>query len=412
MTLILLKAGLIILPYYETLMRGCPLAIVQAPDTRVAKAFLGIWVALAIGLTSLYAGEIRGCKNKWLILFLIFIPLNIHLSPKYNIEINGIDSTNYWVWKPFVMILCYFLMFMAVQSLNITRKSLRSIFSVVMWCGFIMGGYVLLQNAGWDQFFSKRLGDQFLAVTKPVTVGTLGNSTIVSPYIAMIVPFALYFNRYIISTVLILAVIATQSAMAIGAMVVSVILYSCLRWRVKASIAVLAVIIISASLLINVKTTNPSQYANIMSNITNTNGRIPVWKETIRIIKEEEIGNKIKSRYPFTGVGLGSYPILIRPLIKTMFSKAHNEYLEILCTLGIIGLILFLLSIGYMMKSAFYAYIDDFNRLELITLMSSFVCIALIAGGTFVWQIAPTIFYTIIIVGLLHNRRILNGELE
>jgi len=436
MTFVLLKIGVILTPYYELLVKLLPYGHVATPDTRVAKTFIGLWIALAIGLSAMFSGEIRKCKNIWILFFLVFIPLNIHLAPKYSIQLNGVDSTNYWVWKPFVMMLCYFIMFLGVQSLNITKETLKSLFGTIVWCGFIMAVYMILQNFGWDQFFESKTGEAYRTVTKPITVGTLGNSTLVSPFVAMIIPLALYLRHisatfpqqkkpifiitsWIVVPTLIYAVWLSQSNMAIGAMIVSLILYSCLRWKMRGVFVVYLALVLSFSVLNGIRVLNHSQFNKMETKITAANGRIAVWKEIIRIAKEEKLGNirnasgnVIKARHPFTGTGIGSYPVLIKQITKSIFGQAHNEYLEVFVTMGIGGFVLLMLSIMFMLLSSMFAFFDDFNRDELAALLSSFVCIALVALGTFPWQIAPIIFYTVVIVGLLHNRRILKGVLQ
>ena len=414
MTLFLLKIGLVLTPFYELVLKLFPYCAPVAPDTRVAKLFLGTWLALAIGVSALFKGEIRECRNKWILLLIAYIPLNIHLSPKYAIDLNGIDSTNYWVWKPFVFCLCYFLMFLCVQSMNINKKSLEKIFRVMVWCGAIMAGYVLLQNAGWDQFFNVRTGGQFDFVTKPTAVGSLGNSTIVSPYIALIIPFALYLRKYAIAGLMISAVIATQSGVAIGAMGVSLLVYSCLRWKSRGVLAVVLAVSLGIAGLIGYQTVKQERFTKITESILNTNGRMNVWKKSIKTIKEHKFGGSPMSKFrnPYTGIGLGSYSVLMKPILKTPFDKAHNEYLEVFCTLGIAGLFLFLAAIGFILKSVFFAYIDNFSVPEITALFSSFFCMLLIAFGTFIFQLSPHNYYAVLVVGLLHNRRILKGELE
>jgi O-antigen ligase len=86
--------------------------------------------------------------------------------------------------------------------------------------------------------------------------------------------------------------------------------------------------------------------------------------------------------------------------------------LQVFSEAGFVGLFLFLAAIGYMLKQVFYAYLDEFNRKEVVALFSSFLCIGLVAFGSFPWQIAPIIYLTIIVVGLLHNQNILQGEMK
>ena len=416
MTMILLKVGLVLTPFYEILVKLFPMAVVQTPDTRMAKSFLTMWLALAIGLSALFLSEIRMCKNKWILFFIAFIPLSIHLSPQYNIELNGVMSPNYWVWKPFVEILCYFLMFTAIQSLRINRQSVKSILTVMVWCGTIMAVYVLIQNTGWDQFFNKRTGgvnnNFFFSVTKPITVGTLGNSTIVSPYLAILVPLSIYLKRHVSTIMLICAVLACHSHVATGAMILSLIAYSCLKCGKKLTLVVFLAVLLALSVASWSNYFHPKEFRQARSRIFKDNGRVEVWKSIIIAMREKEFGIASKTRHPFTGLGLGSYPIVMKPEINTIFAQAHNEYIEVLCQTGWVGLILFLCAIGHMLKKIFNSYLDGLNRAEITALTSSFICAALIACGTFIWQIAPTIYLSVIVVGLLHNRNLLKGELE
>ena len=411
MTMILLSIGLVLTPFYELVIKLFPYSVVMTPDTRVAKLQIGMMLALAVGLYSLFSGEIRRCKNIWILLFLVFIPISIHLSPQYNIELNGVMSPNYWVWKPFVLYLSFFLMFMSVHSLNITKESFKSLLNVMVWCGFVMAVYVLLQNFGWDQFFNKRLGAEFVQVTKPVTVGNLGNSTVVSPYIAMIIPLALYLRRWVFAGVMVCAVIACHSTMATGAMIVSLLAYACLRGGLKAILGGVLVGLTVAAVLSFAGYKNPKGFDKVASKVMNDNGRVAVWRGVVEKMKNGEFGES-KSRYPFTGIGPGAYSILMQPLLKTKFAQVHNEYLQVFCEVGLIGLFLFLMAIAFMVNSVFRSYLAGTNVPEFSALLASFICIALVACGTFIWQLSPHNFYTTIIVGLLHNRRLLKGELE
>lgn len=83
---------------------------------------------------------------------------------------------------------------------------------------------------------------------------------------------------------------------------------------------------------------------------------------------------------------------------KETFYEAHNDYVELLYNSGFIGLILFLGAIWRMVKINLVR-LNEYR----IALLSSFLCIAINAGGLFVWQIAPIIFNTLVIAGLLHK---------
>ena len=82
--------------------------------------------------------------------------------------------------------------------------------------------------------------------------------------------------------------------------------------------------------------------------------------------------------------------------------------LEALYNFGIIGLALFGLSVFYMLKNAVPKVIG-FGNDRAIAVLASLFCICIFAGGVFTWQIGTTAFYTVVLVGLLHNNEFLNG---
>lgn len=67
---------------------------------------------------------------------------------------------------------------------------------------------------------------------------------------------------------------------------------------------------------------------------TSNSGRIYIWKETLRSIKER----------PLLGVGIGNYPVVLDELqtATRAGASAHNIYLQIASTVGVLGLMVFL----------------------------------------------------------------------
>ena len=90
---------------------------------------------------------------------------------------------------------------------------------------------------------------------------------------------------------------------------------------------------------------NPEQQGILLKRIrsiidlseTSNNGRIYIWKETLRSIQKR----------PLLGVGIGNFPTILKqnPTAIKAGASAHNLYLHIAAELGIIGFIIFILII-------------------------------------------------------------------
>lgn len=354
-------------------------------DTREPKMFLALVFALVLGLLVLYKEKVS-LKNPFLLGFMAFLALSYKFIPK--ITINNLPS-NFWFWKCIVFIGVFFLMFVGIASIKFSKEDIRKILTVMVWVGFVMSLYALCQFFGLHQFFigATERGD-FLHIPSAMVGGTLGNPTILSPFIAMIIPLAIYLRKYLVAVVMILAVLATQSSLAIAAMVVS-LLFLLYTKQGRKYPAILLLIIFCCLCFFALK-----------SGKISGSGRFLEWPKIIQNVISPVDGKE----YSYTGYGMGSFPYIYAVRTGSIWAKAHNEYLELFSNTGIVGLSLFLLAIGYM----FYINLGDFfarNRL-IISLLSSFICIALCAGGTFIFQTGATIYYTIVIAGLLHNQTI------
>lgn len=397
MTKLLLGIGIVFIPFYEIIVLLFPGAAVLAQDTRAPQGFLAFWLALGIGLIAVYRGEIRKCHNRWVLVLIGYLLLSMRLALRTPLVMNNILCPYFGMWEPLFKVTCYFFMFLAVSSLTITRKEIDLILKVMVWCGFAMSLYMFLQWFRLDQFYFEKTEMQFLTIANRRISGNLGQPTIVSPFIAMIIPVALYLKRYFtfLAVAMIVAVSLTKSQVAIGAMIVSLLLFFVMN-KPQAILLLLIIGLVSTPFLL--------KRVKIESS-----GRFDMWE---RVIKDWKTSPIEKGKpYSLTGAGLGRFTFLYHDKNKDNNHQAHNEYLQILYDLGLFGLALFLLSILDMMIRALRAWWRAANyRKPLIAgLLCSFVCIALCAGGTFPWQIGPHIFLTIIVIGLLHNQNVLKG---
>ena len=162
---ILISIGIILIPFYEVLFRIFPYVYVNSGDTRVHKSICAVWVALIIGLCSIYSGEIKAFKNKWVLFLVGYLLLNFHLGFRPEFQMNRVSSGAFWVWKPFFFSLCYFLMLVSVASIEFKEIDVKRIMKTMSTCGIVMAAYIVLQKFGITQFFITKAAQSFTGVT-------------------------------------------------------------------------------------------------------------------------------------------------------------------------------------------------------------------------------------------------------
>lgn len=383
----LISLGLVIVPFF--LPRGY--------DCREPKMALAIGIALSLGLWGLYKGILKPIKNIWACLFIGFLPLSVLMAPgTLQLKLFGADLTLFWVWKPLYIIMVFFLMFLTVSSYEFKAKEIKVILTIMSWVGFLMSFYMILQFFYIDQFVRNLYGSNFNLMGR--VGGTIGQPTLVSAFVAMVIPIAIYLKKYIFAIIMFIAVCLTRSQVSIGAMVFSLMFLYGMTGK-KQFISMISLSIILGSLLI------ADYVIRKESGIVSLSGRAKGWEQTYKDITEPFVKGD-EAGHGITGYGIGSFHYLHRLKHHSNFAQAHNEYLELCFNTGIVGLGIFLCAIWYMVRINI-SFKDIFNKKVnwyRACLLSSFVCIGTAAGGNFVWQIAPMAFYTITIAGLLHNK--------
>jgi hypothetical protein len=376
---LLLNLGLSVIPF----------VIYPGLDSREPKMAAALVFALTLGLVGIYQGKLKPIRNKWLLFLVGFLLINIWLCPKPAVKFEEIAIGSFWVWQVLSYVLIFFLMFATVSSVSFEDKQKDTIFKVMSYVGLVMAIYAILQFFKIDQFYTLSSANEALNTPSGNIGGTLGNPTIVAPFIAMIIPICLYLKKYWFSGIMVIAVLLTKSQVAIGALIVSLVFLQALRDKktaIRIGILSLIFIVVGTMAYFN----NPK-----IKSLVGDSGRFIQWKQIVKDVNSP-IRPELKNKYPFTGLGLGSFKYIYHIKNKSEFHQAHNEYLEILYNTGIIGLALFLMSLWTILKGKI-----DRQRKFLLT---SFVCIAMCAGGSFVFQLGPHLYYTLTILGLLNQR--------
>lgn len=388
-------AGLVIIPFYEVLADMLPFVNIDAPDTRAGKLAVATIFALVIFAVSAYKGCLKEFKNKWVLVMLVYLVAVEAFMPNLKMVIMEVEHAHFWIWEPLFRVICFTLLLWAISTCEFTGERITRILKVICWCGTVMAGYVVLQSIGADEFF--KVKPSVNAITQPNLGGTMGQATLVSPFIAMVVPLALFLKKRWQSVVMIGAVILTLSQVAIGAMCVGLVGYFAHKNK-AALISGTAVLLIGAVVLGVGYFKSP-----VINGFIKDSARFEAWGETLEDIKDFPLKNK--KSIAITGAGISGFTHFNRQFHDNGFREAHNEYLEILYDTGAIGLILFLLAIFTMVKERWTpkkAWNNDITPYR-VALLTSFLTISLCALGTFPWHLGATIFYTIVICGLLTN---------
>ncbi len=389
-----------------------PFLIIPGFDMRTPKEVIGLMLALSCILIALFHGEIKRYRNYWVLAFIGFMYVGILLAPDFreyalafvtrgqvNLLLNR-SVAELWMFKSFSYILIYILFMIVVVSREFEKKEILMITFLMALCGFLMSGYVLIQRAGLDQFFSiipLSVDHTIAGLPTPEIGGFLGQATVVAPFIAMTVPLALYLKKYIWVIVMVLAICFTVSKVgmvSVGAGLMFYLFFSTRKYyKAIATVLILVLIVpVVIGLFAFGGMDKVVAYCEHQSS-----GRVGAWVDIWQSFSEGYNGKK----FTITGMGAGSFRQWFSVLYNNKWWQAHCDPLEALINFGIAGMCLLLLAIRKFCWKVFK------NKNELIVAFTaSAFTIVLSSFGTFSLQIAPNIIYLLIILGLLQNKNI------
>lgn len=370
-----------------------PVFFIPGQDIRDWKMKTAVVFASALGAVGLYSKGIL-LKNKWLVALIAYIPVSILIAPVPQIKLVGLDVNSFWSWEPFLHIVLFTIMAGSIAAQQFEYWEIDDILKTMVLMAAATSLYMLLQFFMIDQFFKPL--DSFIPGRGHVA-GFIGNPTLTAPFVAMMIPIALHYRVWGIAILLGLATAAADSQIASGAAVVSILAYlSSKGW--KAAIICGLMLVLGAGVI----AAKPG--------IMEPKERFIMWKQIAKDIVEP-IAPGSDATYPLTGRGIGSFKFVFHQQHPgtedkpNRFMQAHNEYLEFTYGCGIAGLFLMLMAMFQMFKQNidWRRYIYSWQDSRKMALLASFLCIAISAGGTFVWQIGTIAFFTTVLVGLLHN---------
>lgn len=385
----LLSIGLVAIPFLELIVYGLLPAQVDYADTRIPKEFLSIFFCFAIIFLKIINGGLKiPTKNIFLILFLPWMFISLMHAPNFGMTISDLDITGFWNFKPMLYVFIYFMLFSAIVDEEWTRFKIHDVVSIISHCGLAMALWAVTQRFGFDQVF--------FASTENVMTGSLGRADIMGCFLATCLPASLYFKRWwhVAFTVFVIAFSNSEMSMA-SAVVCSAVYFLAHRKRVVIGIGI--VLLMFFAVVTKLEWDNSRYIDSKISKFAS--GRIAVWRQSVEDITGP-VFNTSRRTFFMTGMGPGAYRYIfpIRHPKMMLWKQAHNEYLEVLYNYGFGGLCFFMAAIGFMVWKVWRLL--DFKKIRVF--LAIFSALAVGSFGTFLWQLAPFQYLTVICVGILH----------
>ena len=388
--------GLVFIPFYEIITTlFLPAQSIAFFDTRFPKECVAFTLALFIALAGLYTGRIKPIDNKWLFLFVGYLVVSLNKIPIVPVDLGGFDISNFWVWKPFMQILVFLFMLCVVCSMTWLPRTIEKVLTIMAWCGFIMAIYVFIQKLGLDQFFYVRSREVVMGTSVPALTGTMGSPAGVAPFLALCLVPAIYLKKTWFALSMSGAAFLTHSDMAVFSGIAGILIYLCARDFRK--LAVMAFILVFTGLTCLFWTDASGKH------LLNSNGRLGVWETMVKDLSYP-MSEQDPRRFAMTGFGLGSFEHVYNMKHPTTSGfpprEAHNEYLELLWCVGIIGFLLFIAAFWNVLQPV-YPLLAVHREYRCLFAMLITLCVC--AAGTFIWHLAVYQFYTVVIVGMIYS---------
>ena len=382
----LIKASLIIIPFYEIILFSLPSSSPNMINTRVGKELVFLYLIISISIFGLFNG-IKKINNKFIYLFMGALLLNHHFMPKVFVDSSPFSSP--WFYESALVLVFSFLFFLTIAS---STFKVKEVFNIISWVGFIMALYGLGQFFGLDQFYTLKPKEVISITEAPNVAGNLGQPTILASFLAMCIPIQLCLRKHWFGFITFLVICLCQAKMAIFASIAGVLVYYIYRsdnriyWFKVAFCTFLAIVC------------GYMGYSHFKPNkLLVNNGRYGIWKEILIDIKDGRV-LPIEKDYSLTGYGLGSFKFFNPKLHEGNWDKAHNEYLQVFYELGLIGIILLILAIFSIYDSSYFVFMNThYGAVGALTV--TILC----AVYYFQWHLPAHSLYSLIILGILYK---------
>lgn len=389
-TRIILISGLILLPYYEGILYILMPSgkIPEFIDLRQTKEYIALGLALALTVAAWLEVKKLECPNKWTLFFLMFLFFNLSKSP-IGVVNPTVDVSLLGSYSAEFKVFAFFLMFCSLASCRFSQDFIDRILKTILMCAVVMSGYMILQACNLDQIYKPK-PEYFISAVKSLRIaGFFGQPTLALPFLVMAIPFAVHFKNWPALGILSIAALLTGSDFAIISLVALWFIYSYYSKRRL----IFGVLVIVGIVCVKMFFINDPQ-------LFNDNGRFFVWGQILNDVFSGQI-NGVEVRIGMFGAGLNNFGKVFTALHQSAYTRAHNEYLQILWCCGVVGLGNFLMIHLDIFKTALLCRAN--KRMKPI--ISALIMLMLCSCGTFVWQLGAYQFYTAVLIALVYQIR-------
>ena len=262
------------------------------------------------------------------------------------------------IFLPFFNWLC-FIWFYKLCLEYLDKDKIEKILKWFKYSIIVLLFYCVLQYLHLDEFLKGLSGHDEL-------VGTIGNSSHLAGYLAIIQP--IYFAKGLINilSLVLLWMIVLIAGSASGVFVGIAVILFWLFFNKKYQWFGLSLVLSMAGLGI---------IALKFSNFLTFSGRIGLWKVAFETFKNKSI----------TGFGLGSFGVM-KYNINSIWRHAHNEYFQVAFELGLVGLVLLLWCL--------WDYFNSFKTLrtdltiKLASIFFGFCLLAMFTFNSHLWMLS------------------------
>lgn len=383
----LLLAGLVLIPFFEAflylLIPGAK--VPEWIDMRVTKEYLAVGMSMALTIISWIEYKALRCPNIWALAFIGFLFLNLSKAP-IAVTSTVVEVARIGSFPGTFKAIVFFLLSCAIYTADIRGNQINAVIRAIGYGGAAMAFYMIIQALRLDQIYMPMTLSP--EVKSPAVAGFFGQPTLAVPYLSLSIPAIIHLKRWFLLGVVATAMLLTGSDFSVVCLIFLAVVYLV---KHRKYIIATALIIVPSGVALLLSPHRPWNYLNF-------NGRIEVWKQIIQDVFSGQI-NGVSAHIGMTGAGLESFGTIFTALHRSPWTFAHNEYLQILWTCGVIGLAIFLMIHFDVFKTAWKK--RDIPEVRVLSLSLLMLCVC--ACGTFVWQLGTYQYFSVVIAGLIYQ---------